>query len=71
MWTSKAQVQRDRLVGPLFRMSDSQIADMARNLLDRSRERGTVEALTQFVQEQHTTANQAVRLFKVRVTRCP
>ncbi len=61
----RAQVQRDKLVGPLFQMSEREIAEMARRPLDRARERGAAEALTRFVREQHTTANQAARLFKV------
>lgn len=61
----RAQVQRDLLVGPLFHMTDDEIAAMAQQTPDRAQERGVVEALTRFVREQHTTANQAVRLFKV------
>ncbi len=67
----RVKVQRDALVGPLFRMDDGQIASMARRPLDGSRVRGVVEALTRFVEQQHTTANQAVRLFKVSVIRRP
>ncbi len=64
----RAQLQRDKLVKPLLDMSDAWIAYLAKTTMDRSRERGVMEALTRFVQEHHTTANQAVRLFKVR---CP
>lgn len=65
-YTDRAQLQRDKLVKPLFNSGDSCIAYIAKSPVDRSRERGVMEALTKFVQEHHTTANQAVRLFKVR-----
>lgn len=40
---------------------------MARQPLDRTRERGVAEAMTGYMRlQRHTTANQAVRLFKVR-----
>lgn len=62
----RARAQRDKLVGPLLGMNKQEICEMARLPLDRSRERGVVEALTEFVEQQHGTANEAVRLFKVR-----
>lgn len=66
-YTDRAQLQRDKLVKPLFNSGDSCIAYIAKSPVDRSRERGVMEALTKFVQEHHTTANQAVRLFKAWV----
>ncbi len=61
----RARVQRDVLVGPLRGMSDQAVRAMAQKPVDRARERGVVEALTKYVARQHTTANQAVRVFKV------
>ncbi len=62
----RARVQRRVLVGPLLRASNEEIREMAPGSVDRARERGVVEVLTGFVRGQHSTANQAVRLFKVR-----
>ncbi|GFR42301.1 hypothetical protein Agub_g3201, partial [Astrephomene gubernaculifera] len=64
----KAQVHVAALVAPLLGMTDAQIAALAAAPPDGARERGVVESLTKFVGDQHTVANQAVRLFKVAGT---
>ncbi|GFR42314.1 hypothetical protein Agub_g3221 [Astrephomene gubernaculifera] len=63
----KAQVHVAELVAPLLRMTDAKIAELAAAAPDGARERGVVESLTKFVGDQHTVANQAVRLFKAWV----
>ncbi len=62
----RACEQRDMLVRPLFEMTKQEIREMERLPLDRARERGVAEAMSRYMRRQHTTANQAVRLFKVR-----
>ncbi len=59
-YVDRARVQRNVLVGPLL---DGRTT---RARLDRARERGVAEAMTDYVARQHSIANQAVRLFKVR-----